>query len=92
MTKSDIVKEVSETRKITVEQAGAIVDRIFDSMTDGLREGRRIELRGFGTFAVKEYAGYMGRNPKTGETVNVPPKRMPTFKMGKNTKEALNEK
>jgi integration host factor subunit beta len=61
-------------------------------MTDALVEGNRIEIRGFGSFATKLYKPYTGRNPRTGATIQVPPKRLPCFKAGKETKEVVDRK
>jgi integration host factor subunit beta len=61
-------------------------------MAEALNDGHRIEIRGFGSFQVRDYDGYLGRNPRSGESVNVPPKRLPFFKMGKEIKDAINIK
>lgn len=91
MTKSDLARSVSVNYNVSFGDAEQIVAAFFDALADALAEGRRIELRGFGTFEVREYDGYMGRNPRTGEQVAVPPKRMPFFKVGKGMKEAVND-
>ena len=72
------------------KDAEIIVDTIFDSMVESLAQGERIEIRGFGSFAVKHRAAHEGRNPKTGETVHIPAKRMPLFKVGKELAERIN--
>lgn len=90
MTKSDLVKLISEKNEITMDKAELAVSKFFDALSDGLKKGRRVELRGFGSFQIREYDGYMGRNPKTGEMIPVPPKRLPFFKTGKEVKDALN--
>lgn len=90
MTKSDLIKEVATKNKLSVEQAERAVNKFFETLSVGLKDGRRVELRGFGTFQVRDYDGYMGRNPKTGEMVPVPPKKMPFFKTGKEVRVALN--
>lgn len=90
MTKSDLIRWVSVKNEISYPEAENAVNAFFDTMTSALKEGRRVELRGFGSFAIREYDGYMGRNPRTGEVVNVAPKRLPFFKVGKEMREAVN--
>ena len=90
MTKSDLVRWVSVKNDIPHPDAEKIVNRFFSAMSEGLKAGRRVELRGFGTFSTRDYDGYMGRNPRTGEPVAVQPKRLPFFKVGKDMREAVN--
>jgi integration host factor subunit beta len=90
MNKAELIKKVSERVEITPNAAKVIVQTIFDSMSESLKKGERIEVRGFGSFAVRNYGGYKGRNPKTGKTVDVPPKKLPFFKVGKEMKELVN--
>jgi integration host factor subunit beta len=90
MNKADLIKNLSEKENIPWKAAKVIVDLLFDGMTESLVKGERIEVRGFGSFMVKNYGGYKGRNPKTGEIVDVPPKRFPFFKVGKELKEMVN--
>jgi len=90
MNKNDLGKKLSERSNIPFNVARVIVDTIFDSMKESLEKGQRIEIRGFGSFAVRQYGAYKGRNPKTGEIVDVPPKRLPYFKVGKELKEKVN--
>jgi len=90
MTKSDLIRMISVKNEISYPEAEIAVNAVFDTMTAALKERRRVELRGFGSFAIREYDGYMGRNPRTGETVPVAPKRMPFFKVGKEMREAVN--
>lgn len=90
MNKSDLVRELSVKMKLSMDQAESAVASFFDSMTAALGEGKRVELRGFGSFSMREYDGYMGRNPRTGESVSVAPKRLPFFKPGKEFKNAVN--
>jgi integration host factor subunit beta len=90
MLKSDLVQALVEDRKITQKQAEAAVETIFDAMRDALRKGENIEIRGFGAFHVKEYKGYQGRNPKTGEVIPVSPKRGILFRTGKELRERIN--
>jgi integration host factor subunit beta len=89
MTKADLIVALEEKEKIHHRQAEIIVNMVFDSMVDALKRGDRIEIRGFGSFVNREYKAYQGRNPKTGEIVNVGPKRVPFFKMGKELKEMV---
>ena len=91
MNKSDLARVISVTKNLPIQQAEQVVDTFFSTLADGLGEGRRVEIRGFGSFCVKDYDGYMGRNPKTGAAVSVNPKRLPFFKMGKDIKNALNK-
>jgi integration host factor subunit beta len=90
MNKAKLIEKVSERVKIRSNIAKVIVDTIFDAMRESLEKGERIEIRGFGTFVVRDYGGYKGRNPKTGTIVDVPPKKLPYFKTGKELKEMLN--
>ena len=83
MNKANLIEKVSERVNIPSNAAKVIVDTIFDSMRESLEKGEGIEIRGFGSFAVRKYGGYKGRNPKTGDLVDVPPKRLPHFKVGK---------
>ena len=89
MTKSDLVRWVSVKNDIQHPDAEVAVNCFFKAIADSLKEGKRVEIRGFGSFSVREYDGYMGRNPRTGEEIPVPPKRLPFFKVGKDMKEAV---
>ena len=80
MTKSDLIEKLSTQAKLPKKQAEMIVHLIFDSMIEAMRAGDRIEIRGFGSFKVKEYKPYTGRNPKTGEQVFVKQKNFPSSK------------
>jgi integration host factor subunit beta len=90
MNKKDLSKELSERSNIPSNAAKVIVDTIFSSMRETLWRGERIELRGFGSFVVRHYGAYKGRNPKNGKIVDVPPKKLPYFKVGKELKEMVN--
>lgn len=90
MTKSELIEHVSEKLKLPNGKAEQIVNCVFDSMVKALKEGEGIEIRGFGSFTVREYKAYEGRNPRTGETVHVAPKRLPFFKVGKDLRERVN--
>jgi len=90
MNKAELTLWLAEKTNLTQKVAKVIVDTIFDGMRDSLIRGERIEIRGFGSFVVRGYGGYKGRNPKTGEIVDVPPKKLPFFKVGKELKERVN--
>ncbi len=89
MNKSELVEQVSERAAITKKQAESLVNAMFDTITKGLVEGKRVEIRGFGSFRSKSYKSYTGRNPRTGEPIEVPSKRLPTFKAGKELRERV---
>lgn len=90
MTKAELVDEVARTVQLTKKQAEVIVNVVFDSIVESLRAGEKIELRGFGSFRLRSRKSRLGRNPKTGERVEVPSKRIPYFKPGKELKELIN--
>ena len=87
MNKSELVKALADQANISLDEATLVVNTFVDSMKDSLLEGGRVEIRGFGSFKVKEYGSYAGRNPRTGEKVAVEPKRLPFFRAGKEHKE-----
>ena len=89
MNKSELIEVVAERGRMTKKKAEDVVNLIFDSMVDAMKEGDRIEIRGFGSFVVKEYGSYTGRNPRTGESIKVSPKKLPFFKVGKELKERV---
>ena len=91
MTKSELIELVSDKAKLPKGKAEQIVNCVFDSMIEALRKGEGIEIRGFGSFTVREYKPYEGRNPRTGSPVHVMPKRLPFFKVGKELRERVNE-
>jgi len=91
MKKSDIVTILSEEMNISQKKSAEIVDFIFEKMKKAILNGDRIEVRGFGSFCVKSYKSRKGRNPKTGEIIDVPPKKLPFFKVGKELKKKLIE-
>lgn len=82
MVKSELIERVSERAGITLFKAEELVDMFFGSIANSLCQGGRVEIRGFGAFSVKEYKSYVGRNPKTGAEVKVPPKRLPVWRTG----------
>ncbi len=90
MNKSDLIETLANQTNITKSRAENVVNCVFDAMTDALKRGEGVELRGFGSFSVREYKAYDGRNPRTGEPVHVASKRLPFFKVGKELKEMVN--
>jgi integration host factor subunit beta len=90
MTKSDLIEMVANKLHLPKGKAELIVNCIFDSMEESLKKGERIEIRGFGSFEIRHYKAYEGRNPRTGDPVGVQPKRLPFFKVGKELKERVN--
>jgi len=90
MKKSDLISLLATKNNLTEAQALKIVNLIFDGFKDALVKGDRIEIRGFGSFVIREYRSYAGRNPKTGIVVEVKPKRLPFFKVGKELKALIN--
>ncbi len=92
MTKSDLIERVADrVPHISKKDTELVVNTIFSSMTESLRRGDRIEIRGFGSFQVKVREAREGRNPKTGEEVKIPAKRTPFFKVGKELKEMVDQ-
>ena len=89
MNKSELIERLSEKSGLNIMQAEEVVNLIYRKMRDTMVNGGRIEIRGFGSFVVKEYQSYQGRNPKTGEKIAVPPKKLPFFKVGKELKERI---
>lgn len=90
MNKSQLIEALAQDANITLREAGPIVNTILDTMVETLAAGDSIEIRGFGSFVIKEYDSYVGRNPKTGDSIKVPPKKLPFFKVGKDLKEKVN--
>jgi integration host factor subunit beta len=90
MTKSDLIDVICESQKLPKGRAELLVHVIFDALEAALKRGERIEIRGFGSFELRSYRGYDGRNPRTGSAVAVRPKRLPFFKVGKELKERVN--
>jgi len=89
MNKSDLIVALMKKENLMEKQAMEIVNLMFDGFTDALKNGGRVEIRGFGSFAVREYRAYKGRNPMSGETVAVKPKRGPFFKVGVELKKKV---
>lgn len=91
MTKSELIDSIATRSSLTKARAELVVNCVFDAMTGALEQGEGIEIRGFGSFTVRNYEPYSGRNPRTGEAVPVPEKRLPFFKVGKELKELVND-
>jgi integration host factor subunit beta len=91
MTKAELVEEVSRVSDLTKKHSEVIVDTVFRSIITALHRGEKIELRGFGSFRLRRREPRKGRNPKTGDKVDVPPKKVPYFKPGKELKELINQ-
>ncbi len=90
MNKSELIKAVADKNDISLEEAVIVVNTFFTTIREELLQGNRVEIRGFGSFKIKEYEGYQGRNPKSGQHVRVKPKKLPFFRPGKELKEFLN--
>ncbi len=91
MNKSELIEALAEEVNLPLREASSAANTILEAMTDALARGDSIEIRGFGSFVVKEYQSYYGRNPKTGEKIKVAPKKLPFFKVGKELKEQVNK-
>ena len=89
MNKSQLIEALAKSDNLPLKKAEEIVNTVFGNMEKALIDGKRIEIRGFGSFKVKHYDGYQGRNPKTGEIINVTAKKLPFFKVGKELKERV---
>jgi integration host factor subunit beta len=92
MNKTDLIEALAAKEKLTEKMAIEITNMIFNGFTDTLKKGDRIKIRGFGSFSVREYKPYTGRNPKTGKNVDVQPKKLPFFKVGQELKKRVNTK
>ena len=89
MTKTDLIEKISEKHNMAKSKAEVVVNTVFDSMTETLESNGRIEIRGFGSFVNRDYGPRKGRNPKTGEIIQIPAKKLPFFKTGKDLKADL---
>jgi integration host factor subunit beta len=89
MNKLELISTLKQKTGITKAEAADVVQTFFDSLTQALVQGERVEIRGLCSFFIKEYESYTGRNPKTGEKVTIPPKKLPFFKCGKELKERV---
>lgn len=92
MNKSSLIEIISEKAKMTKKKAEDVVNLLFDSMVDSMKKGDRVEIRGLGSFVVKDYGAYTGRNPRTGESIAVRPKKLPFFKVGKELRDRVDGK
>jgi integration host factor subunit beta len=92
MNKSGLIEALSLKLNLTEKKAIDVVNLVFKGFTDELKKGGRIEIRGFGSFVVKNYGAYTGRNPKTGTKIKVDPKKLPFFKVGKELKDRVDKK
>ena len=91
MNKSELIEAFAQNQDLPAKTAASIVNTILDTMTEALVRGDNIELRGFGSFTVREYETYTGRNPKTGTPILVKPKKLPFFKVGKQLRKSIEE-
>jgi integration host factor subunit beta len=91
MTKAELVEKVANQINLTKKQTEVVVNTVFSSITDSLAEGKKVELRGFGSFRIRQRNARVGRNPKSGEKVDVPSKKVPFFKAGKELRELVDE-
>ena len=92
MNKSDLITALAKKENLTEKESQAIIDLIFNGFTETLKQGGRIEIRGFGSFSIRNYGAYRGRNPKTGDLISVKEKRAAFFKTGKELKEKIDKK
>jgi integration host factor subunit beta len=92
MNKSDLVAALAEKKNLTEKQVTEIVDLMFKGFINEFKKGGRVEIRGFGSFTVRKYKAYKGRDPRTGKTVEVKPRRSPFFKVGKELKKIVDGK
>ena len=90
MTKSELIEVIASNRGLPQKYVEAVVNTIIESIVEAMKRDERVEIRGFGNFTMRHYDPYIGRNPKTGEKVHVPGKRMPFFKVGKDLRERVN--
>lgn len=89
MNKSQLIEALAKAEGLTIKKAEIVINTMFDTIEDALVRGDRVEIRDFGSFKVKEYEAYQGRNPKTGEIISVGQKKLPFFKVGKELKESV---
>jgi len=89
-SKSDLIAEVAARTKLPVMRVDLLVNQVFDHMVEVLQRGERIEIRGFGSFTIRLYSEYVGRNPRSGQTIHIKAKRLPFFKVGKELQERIN--
>lgn len=89
MNKSELIQKVADRVNVTRKKAEDVVNLIFEAMTQALSKGDRVEIRGLGSFVVRTYKAYQGRNPRTGASIQVRPKKLPFFKVGKELKKRV---
>ena len=92
MTKAELVEKVANQINLTKKQTEVVVNAVFSSITDSLADGKKVELRGFGSFRIRQRNARVGRNPKSGQKVDVPSKKVPFFKAGKELRELVDER
>jgi integration host factor subunit beta len=90
MNKRELIKALAEENALSADEAALVVNALFDGIRQALLAGKRVEIRGLGSFKIKQYKAYSGRNPKTGEIVAVASKKLPFFRAGKDLKDFLN--
>ncbi len=89
MNKSELIMELADEAGLHKQVSEAVVKEVFNAMTEALVNNEGIEIRGFGSFSIREYESYVGRNPKSGQKIKVKPKKLPFFKVGKELKERV---
>lgn len=92
MNKSELIAALATQKNLKIEEASQVIEEFFGTIKDALAAGDRVEVRGFGSFTVRDYKPYTGRNPKTGAVVTVKPKKLPFFRTGKELKDFINDK
>jgi integration host factor subunit beta len=92
MNKSELIEELSMSMALHPKKAESLVNSILNSMINAMKDKRRVEIRGFGSFVMRDYRPYIGRNPKSGEKIQVKPKTLPFFKSGKDMRDRVNDK
>ncbi|MDD2605502.1 MAG: HU family DNA-binding protein [Desulfobacterales bacterium] len=92
MNKSDLINALKDRAGLSRKEAETVVDTLFGTITETMADNNRVEIRGFGSFSVKHYKAYTGRNPKTGTQIKVPAKKLPFFKVGKELKDKVDGK
>lgn len=91
MNKSELIEALAQETSLPLREADSITNTMLETMTETLVANNGIEIRGFGSFVIKQYESYQGRNPKTGQKIDVPPKKLPFFKVGKELRETVNK-
>jgi integration host factor subunit beta len=91
MNKSQLIEALAKEEDLTIKKAESVINTVFKTIEDALANEERVEIRGLGSFKVKDYDSYLGRNPKTGQVIQVRPKKLPFFKVGKELKERVDQ-